>query len=59
MQFIDLSKQHAVIHEKIEVRIKNVLDSGKYIMGPEIFELEEKFKKFPTNEELNQEFSDI
>ena len=28
MQFIDLSKQHAVIHEKIEVRIKNVLDKN-------------------------------
>ena len=40
MQFIDLSRQQSFIRAKIEERIKNVLDSGKYIMGAEIFELE-------------------
>ncbi|MEA2059794.1 MAG: DegT/DnrJ/EryC1/StrS family aminotransferase [Thermodesulfobacteriota bacterium] len=42
MEFIDLKTQQARIREKIEARIKTVLDHGKYIMGPEIFELEEK-----------------
>jgi len=46
MQFIDLSKQQEGIRENIEARIKNVLDSGKYIMGPEIFELEERLANY-------------
>ena len=46
MQFIDLSRQLGVIRENIEARIKNVLDSGKYIMGPEIFELEERLSDY-------------
>ena len=46
MQFIDLSKQQDIIREKIEVRIKKVLDSGKFIMGSEIFELEEKLADY-------------
>ncbi|KKM14318.1 hypothetical protein LCGC14_1707280 [marine sediment metagenome] len=35
MQFIDLSAQQKLIRDKIEARIKQVLDHGKYIMGPE------------------------
>lgn len=46
MQFIDLKTQQARIREKIEARIKTVLDHGKYIMGPEIFELEEKLAAY-------------
>lgn len=41
MEFIDLKSQQALIREDIEVRIKKVLDHGRYIMGPEIDELEE------------------
>ncbi len=41
MQFIDLKAQQARIREKIENNIKAVLDHGKYIMGPEIKQLEE------------------
>lgn len=41
MEFIDLKSQQALIREDIEARIKKVLDHGKYIFGPEIFELEE------------------
>ena len=44
MQFIDLKAQQALIREKIDLRIKKVLDHGKYIMGPEVFQLEEKLK---------------
>ena len=46
MQFINLAKQQNFIREKIEMRIKNVLDRGKYIMGAEIFELEEKLADY-------------
>ena len=41
MQFIDLRAQQARIRDKIEANIQNVLDHGKYIMGPEVGELEE------------------
>ncbi len=46
MQFIDLSRQQSLIREKIEMRIKMVLDSGEYIMGSEIFELEKKLADY-------------
>ncbi len=45
MDFIDLKIQQSRIREKIDKRIKSVLDHGKYIMGPEVFELEEKLSK--------------
>lgn len=40
MQFIDLKAQQQRVRDKIEENIKKVLDHGKYIMGPEIKELE-------------------
>ena len=40
MQFIDLKSQQARIEKQINQRIQNVLAHGKYIMGPEVFELE-------------------
>ncbi len=40
MQFIDLAAQQKRIRDGIERRISRVLDHGKYIMGPEVFELE-------------------
>ena len=42
MDFIDLKAQQTRIRQKIDKRIKSVLDHGKYIMGPEVLELEEK-----------------
>lgn len=42
MQFIDLKAQQERIRDLIETNIKKVLDHGKYIMGPEIKELEEQ-----------------
>lgn len=42
MQFIDLKAQQDLIRPQIEINIKKVLDHGKYIMGPEVFELEER-----------------
>lgn len=46
MQFIDLAAQQARIRQNIDTRIKAVLDHGKYIMGPEIKELEKLFCSF-------------
>ena len=46
MQFIDLKSQQLHIRDKIEKRIQNILSHGKYIMGPEIDELEEKLSNY-------------
>ena len=46
MQFIDLQVQQARIREQIDANIKKVLDHGKYIMGPEVAELEEKLADY-------------
>lgn len=44
--FIDLAAQQHVIKEKIEQRIFAVLQHGKYILGPEVAELEKKLADF-------------
>lgn len=46
MHFIDLEAQYNYLKEKIDARIHKVLDHGKYIMGPEVFELEEKLAEY-------------
>ena len=46
MQFIDLKSQQQRIRPQIEAAINKVLDHGKYIMGPEVYELEEKLVEF-------------
>lgn len=46
MQFIDLEAQYKHLKEKIDARIHKVLDHGNYIMGPEVFELEEKLAEY-------------
>ena len=46
MQFIDLAAQQRRIRELVETRISSVLDHGKYIMGPEVAQLEEVLKEF-------------
>ncbi len=40
--FLDLKSQQIKIKSQIDLAIKRVLDHGKYIMGPEVFELEKK-----------------
>jgi UDP-2-acetamido-2-deoxy-ribo-hexuluronate aminotransferase len=50
MQFIDLHAQQKRIREKIETNIRKVLDHGKYIMGPEITELERKLAEYVGTE---------
>ena len=44
--FIDLAAQQKVIHSRVGERIREVLSHGKYIMGPEVGELEEKLAQF-------------
>ncbi len=46
MQFIDLHRQRERIKVDIEVRIQTVLSHGKFILGPEIQELEQKLADF-------------
>lgn len=46
MQFVDLAAQQARIKDKIDANIQNVLAHGKYILGPEVAELEEKLAEF-------------
>ena len=42
--FIDLARQQARIRDKVEARIKKVLDHGQYIMGEEVAALEDALK---------------
>lgn len=46
MQFIDLAAQQARIKDKIDAGIQRVLAHGKYILGPEVAELEEKLAAY-------------
>ncbi len=46
MKFIDLDSQQKIIRENLENRLLAVLDHGKYIMGPEVLDLEEKLAKY-------------
>ncbi len=46
MQFIDLKTQQNRIREKVEKRIKKVLDHGQYILGPEVHELEHRLASY-------------
>jgi UDP-2-acetamido-2-deoxy-ribo-hexuluronate aminotransferase len=46
MHFIDLAAQQRRIRQKIEANISAVLDHGKYIMGPEIKQLEERLADY-------------
>jgi len=46
MEFIDLKSQQALIREKIDRRVSNVLDHGRYVMGPEVAELEERLASY-------------
>lgn len=40
MQFIDLQAQYARISDKVDERVLSVVRSGRYVLGPEVKELE-------------------
>ena len=44
--FIDLQKQQLIIKESLNKRLNRVLDHGKYIMGPEIEEMEGRLAEY-------------
>lgn len=44
--FINLKAQQEKIRPALDVAIKRVLDHGKFIMGPEVFELEERLADY-------------
>ena len=46
MRFVDLGAQRHNIGEQIDNAIRRVVDHGQYIMGPEVFELEERLAAF-------------
>ncbi len=46
MQFIDIQAQKQYLGDKITTAINKVLEHGKYIMGPEVQELESELSRF-------------
>lgn len=46
MNFFDLESQQSLIKDKIDKGISNVLGHGKYILGPEVDELEDKLATY-------------
>ena len=46
ISFIDLKRQQQKIRSQIDCAIKNVLDHGKYIMGPEVSIFEKDIRDF-------------
>jgi len=46
IEFIDLKRQQHRIRHRLDARLKRLLDSGSYIMGPEVRELEAELAAF-------------
>ena len=46
MEFVDLKKQYLLLEDNINSNIKNVLEHGKYINGPEIENLEGELSSY-------------
>jgi len=46
VQFIDLKAQYKKLKKRIDNRVLTVLEHGKYIMGPEVKELEQKLAEY-------------
>ncbi|MFQ5562825.1 MAG: DegT/DnrJ/EryC1/StrS family aminotransferase [Parvularculaceae bacterium] len=44
--FVDLKAQQRRIRDRLEARLRTVLDHGRYVAGPEIEELEERLAEF-------------
>ena len=44
--FIDLQAQRARIKDRVDAAVMKVLDEGRYILGPEVAELETKLAEF-------------
>jgi len=46
LEFIDLKRQKSLIENELNDRISTVLTHGKFIMGPEVYELENKLADY-------------
>ena len=46
MKFVDLERQYQVLEHEIRGRIDAVMNHGRFIMGPEVGELEERLSEF-------------
>ncbi len=46
MEFRDLKAQYLALQEKIDAKIKEVLCEGRFILGRQVFELEEKLAEY-------------
>ena len=46
LEFVDLKSQYAALKPRIAERMQRVLDHGRYIMGPEVRELEERLAAY-------------
>jgi UDP-2-acetamido-2-deoxy-ribo-hexuluronate aminotransferase len=46
IEFVDLGAQQRRIKGKIDAAIQRVLEHGKYILGPEVYELEERLADY-------------
>jgi len=46
IQFFDMQAQRAAIREELDRRVLAVMDSGRFVLGPEVAELEEKLCAF-------------
>ena len=46
MDFIDLGRQYEVIKDKVDESIKEVVNSRRFIMGPQVLELEKRLAEF-------------
>jgi len=46
MEFIDLKSQYGALRERIDTNIRQVLEHGQYILGPEVRQLEDKLAGF-------------
>jgi UDP-2-acetamido-2-deoxy-ribo-hexuluronate aminotransferase len=44
--FVDLKSQYAALKDSIAQRMQRVLDHGRYIMGPEVAELEDRLAQY-------------
>jgi UDP-2-acetamido-2-deoxy-ribo-hexuluronate aminotransferase len=46
MEFIDCKEQYRRYHTEIDERMRAVLTHGQYVMGPEVFELEQALARY-------------
>jgi len=46
MNFLDLEKQQSRIRTPLQKRLNAILDHGSYIMGPEVYELEDRLADY-------------